>query len=80
MTVAYATADGTATAGSHYQAVAGTLSFPPSVTSQTVNVPVIGNTLLDGDKYFLVNLSSPTNASVAFEQGTGTILDDDNPP
>ena len=41
VTVAYATADGTATAGSDYTAASGTLSFAAGETSKTVSVPVL---------------------------------------
>src|SRR4051794_186014 len=41
ITVAYATADGTATAGSDYQSASGTLTFAPGETSKTVTVQVI---------------------------------------
>ena len=32
------------------------------------------------DETFLVNLSNPTNATIAVGQGVGTIVDDDDPP
>ena len=42
VTVDYATSDGTATAGTDYQAASGTLTFPPGTTTGQVSVPVIG--------------------------------------
>ena len=39
MTVNYATANGTALAGSDYAATSGTLTFAPGVTTQTIRVP-----------------------------------------
>ena len=50
VTVSYATAAGTATAGDDYQSVSGTLTFLPPVTSLTVNVPVIGDQAVEGDE------------------------------
>ncbi|HEX2699595.1 MAG TPA: Ig-like domain-containing protein, partial [Acidimicrobiales bacterium] len=44
VSVAYATANGTATAGSDYTAKSGTLSFAPGATSAKVKVPVAGDT------------------------------------
>ncbi len=79
ITVNYATADGpVAKAGVDYVATSGQLVFQPGQTSQTFTVPVIGNTTVDGNRSFLVNLSSPSpNATIARPQGTGLIVDDD---
>ena len=41
VTLSYATADGTATAGTDYQATSGTLSFSPGQTTLYVSVPVL---------------------------------------
>ncbi len=80
VTVAYATADDTATAGADYTSVNGTLTFTPGITSQTVNVPVLEDTLDEPDETFFVNLTAPTNATFGDDQGLGTIVDDDAPP
>jgi hypothetical protein len=77
VTVDYATADGTATAGSDYQAASGTLTFAPGETGKTVAVQVLGDRLPEPNETFVVNLSSPTSATIADGQGTGTILDDE---
>jgi chitinase len=77
VTVAYATGNGTATAGSDYQAASGTLTFAPGETSKTVAVTVNGDRIAEPNEVFFVNLSSPTNASVADGQGAGTIADDE---
>src|SRR5262245_15963232 len=77
VTVAYATADSGATAGSDYQAVFGTLTFAPNETSKTISGPVNGDRLAEPDEMFVVNLSSPTNAWIAGGQGLATILDDE---
>jgi probable HAF family extracellular repeat protein len=77
VTVAYATANGTATAGSDYQAASGTLTFAPGETSKTITVLVYGDRLGEPNETFVVNLSSPTNATIADGQGVGTILDDE---
>jgi hypothetical protein len=79
-TVSYATANGTATAGSGYIAANGTVTFAPGVTTQTINVPVLGDTLYEADETFGVTLSGATNATIATAQGTGTILNDDAAP
>ena len=46
VSVAYATADGTATAGSDYTATSGMLVFAPGETSKTLAVPIVGD--IDG--------------------------------
>ena len=58
MTVKYATADGTATAGSDYNAASGTLTFAAGETSKTVTVAVRGDTLVEGAETFRVVLSN----------------------
>ena len=80
VTVNYATANGSATAGSDYGAVSGTLTFAPSVTTQTFTVNVLGDTAIEPTETFLVNLSGATNATVGDAQGVGTITNDDAPP
>jgi hypothetical protein len=79
ITVQYATADGTATAGTDYVTGSGTLTFTPGQTSQPVGVMVNGDLLNEADVTFNVNLSLPTNAAIGDNQGLGTITDDDSP-
>ena len=78
-TVAYATANATAQAPGDYTAQSGTLTFAPGETSKTVAVPVKGDTIDEPNERFLLNLSSPSNATVT-RSGTGRILDDDAAP
>jgi hypothetical protein len=79
VTVKYATANGTATAGSDYTAASGALTFAPGQTSLTVPVPVIGDAILESNETFYVNLSSPVGATLFDSQGLGTILNDEGP-
>lgn len=79
VTANFATANGTATAPSDYTATNGTVTFAPSDTSENVTVPVNGDTIDEPDETFQVNLTSPTNATFADNQGQGTITDDDVP-
>ena len=46
-----------------YAAAAGTLTFAPGVTAQTLTVTVNGDTKNEADETFGVNLSAPTNAT-----------------
>jgi hypothetical protein len=78
VTVAYATADGSATAGSDYQAASGTLTFAPGETTGTITVLVNGDRLGEGFfEYFFVNLNGATNAIIADGHGWGTIHEDE---
>lgn len=79
VTVGYATANGSALAGSDYTATSGTLTFPPGTPSILLPVAVDGDTADETDETFVVNLSGPTNASLGDAQGAGTIDDDDGP-
>jgi uncharacterized repeat protein (TIGR01451 family) len=73
VTVNYATADGTAKAGTDYQSTSGTLTFNPGDTSKPITVTVIGHSLNGTSAFFTVNLSNPTNATISKGQGVGTI-------
>ena len=66
VTVGYATAAGTATAGSDYTATSGTLTFAPGVTSQAVLVGVLGDSVDELDETLTVSLSTPVNATWAW--------------
>ena len=79
MTVSYQTADGTATvADSDYAAVAATvLTFNPGQTSKTVTVLVTGDSSVEPNETFTVNLSGASGATIADATGQGTILNDD---
>ena len=75
--VNYATANGTAMAGSDYIAASGSLTFSPGITRQFITIQILGDTIPESNETFLVNLSNPTNAAIADGQGLGTIIDDD---
>jgi hypothetical protein len=77
VTVDYATADGTAAAGSDYLAKSGTLTFLPGAISHTVTVTVTGDALVEGNEAMLLLLAAANNASIDDDQAQGLILDDD---
>jgi hypothetical protein len=79
VTVAYATANGTATAGPDYTATSGTLVFAPGETSKTVAVPIVGDTAFESDETFTLTLSNPVNSVLGTATATGTITNDDAP-
>ncbi len=78
--VSYATANGTAQAGSDFQAVAGTLTFNPGEIKKTISVPILGDTQFEPDEVFSVNLSNPAGAALARSQAAGTVRNDDTAP
>jgi hypothetical protein len=78
VTVDWATGGGTAPAVTDYVPANGTVSFAPGVTTRTVTVQVVGNTIPEPNETFFVNLSNPSpNAYLGNTQGVGTILNDD---
>jgi len=80
VTVNWATADGSAIAGSDYQPASGSLTFAPGQTSKTVSVLVTGDVTTETNEFFFVNLFNPGNASISDAQGQGTINNDDANP
>jgi hypothetical protein len=77
VTVQYATADGSAKAGTDYTAVNGTLTFAAGQTSKTVLVPITNNSQPGTSTSFTFKLSNPTNALIGNATATLTIRDDD---
>ena len=80
VSVQFATANGTALAGSDFLATNGTLVFLPGESNKTLVVQVSGDTLPEADETFSVTLSAPTNAFLARASATGLIRNDDAPP
>jgi hypothetical protein len=81
VTVNWATADGSALlADNDYLPDSGTLTFAPGETTKTITVRVLGDTTVEGNETFFVNLSGASNAYLTRAQGIGTILDDDGVP
>ncbi|MFZ1401156.1 MAG: Calx-beta domain-containing protein [Candidatus Promineifilaceae bacterium] len=78
VTVNYATANGSASAGSDFGAASDQLTFAPGQTTQIIQVAVNGDNTDEGDsETFVVNLSNASGANIADSQGTGTITDDE---
>lgn len=81
--VSYASAGGTATSGTDFTAVNGSLTFGIGVATQPINVATIQDTAVEGNEAFTVTLSNATGgATIVGGTGTGTIVDDDtaSPP
>ena len=78
--VTYATADGTALAGSDYVAANGTLVLAPFDQTATVTVALPDDSIVEEDETFTLALSSPINATLSRDAATGTVTDDDGTP
>ncbi len=80
VTVAYATTGGTATAGSDYTAVSGTLTFAAGETRKEVEITIKDDSAEDSGETFLFRLSSPTPSSLvslSVAEATVTITNDE---
>ena len=81
VTVSYATADATATAGADYTAASGVLTLDPGVATRTIAVPIADDALDEPDEETLtVTLGGAHGARVETATAAGTISDDDDPP
>jgi Calx-beta domain len=90
VSVDYATADGSALAGSDYTSAQGTLTFVGNVhdggtgeTSKTIEIPILQDTDVEDPETFSVTLSNaqPGASSALGGPATGTVtIDDDDPP
>ena len=80
VTVAYATMNVTAAAGTDYTARSGTLTFSARQTMMTISVPTTDDTERESDEHFRVTLSNPSGATLNDATGEGTIFDNDGGP
>ncbi|HEX3230779.1 MAG TPA: Calx-beta domain-containing protein, partial [Pyrinomonadaceae bacterium] len=78
VTVNFATANGTATAGSDYTAASGTLSFAANELQKTFNVPITDDTAVESNETVSLTLSSPTGTAVLGSPSTATLTIQDN--
>lgn len=79
VTVAFATRNGTASAGSDYVAASGQMTFRPGETSKTIPVSIMGDTVVEENETVILALSSPVNAKLARASATITITNEDVP-
>ena len=72
---------GTATSGSDYTALSGTVTIPAGSTSATINIPVIDDAIVEGSETAIVTLTSITSGLPtlgATLTATNTIADNDS--
>ena len=82
VTVDYATANGSATAGQDFSSSAATLSFADGQTSATFTVPMLDDLIYEGDESFTVSLQNPTGGAALDTPSSAvvTIAENDSPP
>jgi hypothetical protein len=74
VTVSYATADGSATAGADYTAASGSVTFQPGETTKTVSVDVLADATQSANEAFTLTLTQTSAGSIVRANGTCTIL------
>ncbi len=75
VTADFNTTGGSASSGSDFTAVTGSLTFAPGETVQTITIPIIGDTVSEANESFSVVLSNAVNATLA-NSASVTILND----
>lgn len=79
ITVDFTTAPDTATSGTDFTPVSGTATIPALHTTTGITVNVSGDTTVEPNETFFVNLMNPSaGATINDNQGLGTILNDDS--
>ena len=77
VSVRFATAPGTATATTDYASSSGVLTFAAGTTTRSRNFTINGDTAVEPNETFFVNLSTPVGVTIADAQGVVTIVNDD---
>ena len=80
VTFNWATASGSATAGTDYVAASGSRTIAAGSTTATFGITVNGDVVDEANETYGVTLSNPGNATIADGSGLGTITDDDAAP
>ncbi|MEA5578075.1 Calx-beta domain-containing protein [Anabaena sp. UHCC 0451] len=80
-TVTVTPSDGTARAPSDYDSQPIVVSFNPGETGQAVIIPIVDDSLVEGNETVNLTLSNPTGGATLGTQSTATltIVDNDNP-
>ncbi len=77
--VDFATANGSATAGLDYGATNGTVNFPANVSTKTITIPIVNDTIAEGNENFSLAISNPQGGTQLGTTTTQiiTIVDND---
>jgi hypothetical protein len=79
ISVSYATGDDTATASVDYSTSSGVLSFADGVITQTILIPILDDSLYEGDETINVSLSNPVGTVVSPPSNAVVTITDDDP-
>lgn len=74
VSVDWATANGSATAGIDYIADSGVLTIPAGAQSGQIQVTVLANSLNQNDREFFVDLANPVNGTLLRDRGQALIV------
>ena len=77
--VDFTVVDGTATAGRDFEPLLGTVTFAPGQTTETIEIPLIADTEIEGDEEFTVVLSNPQGGLLRRGDATTVRLLDTDP-
>ncbi|HEY0072493.1 MAG TPA: Calx-beta domain-containing protein, partial [Abditibacteriaceae bacterium] len=80
VSVSYVTTNGSAVAGSDYNAINGRIDIPAGQLSFTIAVPIRGDIAVESNETFFINLSHPARSEIVDRQAVGTIINDDAGP
>ena len=80
VTVDYETVDGSAEAGDDYTQTSGRLSFLPGDVEKTIVVPVLDDSIDEGEETMTLELSNASGAHIIDHEATGTIENSDLMP
>ena len=73
VSVEFTSADGTAVEGADYTDASGTLTFAAGVTTQTIDVAIVDDMLVEGPESFTVSLSNPSSGATLGVSATATV-------
>jgi hypothetical protein len=77
VTVDYSTSNGSATAGSDYNAVSGKFTFLKNEMDKTILIPIRDDSLSEPNEYFTVQLANAKGAKIVKGVGNVAIIDND---
>lgn len=75
--VTYATEDINAAAGTDYQGSSGSVTFLAGETTKQIAVPILGDTTLEANEFFAVNLTGATGGTIVDDRALGVIEEND---
>lgn len=79
ITVDYATQDETATGGQDYSATAGTLIFATGETQKSFTIPILPDSVTEGEEHVTLSLTNATNGAILGAPSTAVLTIDDRP-